>query len=756
MSLPAERVCCDPLKRHTTPQRKDLRAVPYAIIAEHSSLGLTRRNYLCTKCRKKLNALRAAATPTPEDAGEMLPMDDDDSRQESSSSSDSTTESLPSDSETSIFKRPRVEGESETTCSKDDDTYAVTKADGEEMIEQLIEKLKSATVNSERLLVLTAVPKSWSVRKTAQVFNVSRQFAGKAKKLVEERGVLSSPYPKEAKAVTLAEEEVHKFYLSDDISRIMPGMKDYVSVRGTNGQRVHQQKRLLLCNLREAYSEFKKRNPRLKVGFSRFAQLRPRECILAGASGTHTVCVCQIHQNAKLMMVGSKLEKLYNGEVNHYRHCLAKMQCIPPSLDCSLGTCTECPGVEQLCAELQAVFDDNDIDKVEYSQWTNTDRSTLERKVQGVDEFLEDFSVMMQKLQLHDLIAKMQADFMRQKKQNLGPGEFLVLADFSENFSFVVQDEVQSFHWNNNSATIHPFVCYSNEGSFCFVVISECTQHDVIAVHLFQRKLVDFLTQQCGGQRPKKLYYMSDGCAGQYKNCKNFLNLCHHFEDFGVYAEWHFFATSHGKSPCDGAGGTLKRIVTKVCLQRLYEDQILTAHQLFEFAVSNIKGMHFCFTDTSQHEEEAKLLEERMQKARTVPGTQRLHCFIPLSTETVEVRQFSTSTISRVERVLLKGSTTPCTPPPVAMGYVTVAYDNSCWLGYVIGVNELEGGVKVKFLHPRIPSSSFVYPNREDIMDMDPSDILTHVAPTTATGRTYTLSRKEMSDATTALALKYQ
>ena len=179
MSLPAERVCCDPLKRHTTPQRKDLRAVPYAIIAEHSSLGLTRRNYLCTKCRKKLNALRAAATLTPEDAGEMLPMDDDDSRQESSSSSDSTTESLPSDSETSIFKRPRVEGEGETTCSKDDDTYAVTKADGEEMIEQLIEKLKSATVNSERLLVLTAVPKSWSVCKTAQVFNVSRPVCRK-------------------------------------------------------------------------------------------------------------------------------------------------------------------------------------------------------------------------------------------------------------------------------------------------------------------------------------------------------------------------------------------------------------------------------------------------------------------------------------------------------------------------------------------------------------------------------------------------
>ena len=35
------------------------------------------------------------------------------------------------------------------------------------------------------------------------------------------------------------------------------------------------------------------------------------------------------------------------------------------------------------------------------------------------------------------------------------------MADFSENFSFVVQDEIQSFDWNNSSATIHPFVCYS-------------------------------------------------------------------------------------------------------------------------------------------------------------------------------------------------------------------------------------------------------------------------------------------------------
>jgi len=32
--------------------------------------------------------------------------------------------------------------------------------------------------------------------------------------------------------------------------------------------------------------------------------------------------------------------------------------------------------------------------------------------------------------------------------------------------------------------------------------------------------------------------------------------LCQHEEDFGVAAEWHFSATSHGKRACDGVGGT--------------------------------------------------------------------------------------------------------------------------------------------------------------------------------------------------------
>ena len=40
--------------------------------------------------------------------------------------------------------------------------------------------------------------------------------------------------------------------------------------------------------------------------------------------------------------------------------------------------------------------------------------------------------------------------------------------------------------------------------------------------------------------------YFSDGSGAQYKNWNNFDSLVRHKEDFGIDAEWHFFATSYG------------------------------------------------------------------------------------------------------------------------------------------------------------------------------------------------------------------
>ena len=170
------------------------------------------------------------------------------------------------------------------------------------------------------------MPKSWSTRKLALKFETTRYMASVAKKIAEEKGVLADPNPKGGKTLTLdAVNNIKAFYLSEDVSRIMPGKKDYCTVIDSQGKRIHLQKPLLLCNLKEAYQMFKERNPLAKVGFSKFADLRPKNRVLAGISGTHSVCVCTIHQNVKLMFVGAELGKL---TINDQTPMLKVQDCI--------------------------------------------------------------------------------------------------------------------------------------------------------------------------------------------------------------------------------------------------------------------------------------------------------------------------------------------------------------------------------------------------------------------------------------------
>ena len=59
-----------------------------------------------------------------------------------------------------------------------------------EIIQQLKEKFQST---SERTQILMVLPKSWSIRRIESEFGVSNFMARTAKKLVREKGILSTP-----------------------------------------------------------------------------------------------------------------------------------------------------------------------------------------------------------------------------------------------------------------------------------------------------------------------------------------------------------------------------------------------------------------------------------------------------------------------------------------------------------------------------------------------------------------------------------
>ena len=83
-----------------------------------------------------------------------------------------------------------------------------------------------------------------------------------------------------------------------------------------------------------------------------------------------------------------------------------------------------------------------------------------------------------------------------------------------------------------------------------------------------------------------KVFYFSDGSGAQYKNFKNFANLTFHKQDFGIEAEWHFFATSHGKNACDGVGGTLKRLAAKASSSKADEGSNINTNTVLQICIN--------------------------------------------------------------------------------------------------------------------------------------------------------------------------
>ena len=127
-------------------------------------------------------------------------------------------------------------------------------------------------------------------------------------------------------------------------------------------------------------------------------------------------------------------------------------------------------------------------------------------------------------------ITKKQHGFFKQRKASLKLSKCVLVLDFAENYSIIVQDATQDIHWNNSQATIHPFVLYYRDDNtnlvqqITYASISYHTIYNIIAIYTFVKKLLlEYLKPSF--LHIKKVIYFSDSSAAQYENYKNFTNL---------------------------------------------------------------------------------------------------------------------------------------------------------------------------------------------------------------------------------------
>ena len=642
--------------------------------------------------------------------------------------------------------KKRVEFSYGVHITSEESDASKPETESEKYLEKLMNELKHSFMESKchqhKLQILTLSP--YTIEKTEHFFQTTKYMVKKSRSLKSEFGVLPK-IPTMTKGKVISDEHkdiVRRFYEADEVSRMCPGKKDCVKIINDEGA-MKVQKRLVLGNLREIFELYKSDEKNPKIGFSTFARLRPSYCVLAGSGGTHSVCVCTYHQNPKLQLAALGEKGLSYKDLMDYSVCSTEKEA------CMMQLCSDCPREEGVLNFLELLDSVKSApSEISYKQWVTVDRCTMVDKVEPLHEFLSSLSMKISCMVRHHFVAQQQSQYFKQLKETLPPlSEAVIVGDFSENYSFIVQDAAQGFHWDNSQCTVHPFVIYYRSAadqelchfSVCF--LSSSLKHNTIMVYSFIMKLLPYVKLRCPQLR--KVHYFSDGCAGQYKNRYNFINLCHHKEDFGLDCEWHFFATSHGKNACDGIGGTVKRATARASLQRTTERQILTPEDMFKFCEEYLsKTMKFFFVTASELKEVEHQIEHRFKDSRAIPGTQKFHRFVPINKEELMVYPISSGIGSRkrIRKVHSKHEHAMVDNiKSVKPGeYVSCIYDKQVWFGIVEEYCEEFDDYKLNFLHPSGSSGAglYHYPSIKDSCAVPGHHIITVMSCPTLRGGT--------------------
>jgi len=107
-----------------------------------------------------------------------------------------------------------------------------------------------------------------------------------------------------------------------------------------------------------------------------------------------------------------------------------------------MPTWSRCWWLRKKLAEL--LSERNSNEPIHFQQWQRSDCT------QNTSQYLstsEHIQLLTEKLD-HYFTAKAQAAYLKQWKETLESDECVILADFAENYQFIIQDEIQSCHWS--------------------------------------------------------------------------------------------------------------------------------------------------------------------------------------------------------------------------------------------------------------------------------------------------------------------
>lgn len=458
----------------------------------------------------------------------------------------------------------------------------------------------------------------------------------------------SSQPKRSSKKITVeCEMAVNDYFLRDDISWQAPGKKDRVIIRDKSEDgsksKTYLQKRYLRMSMKEIHQCFLNDYPDFSIGLTAFSQLKPKQIDFFG-NLPHLVCMCRYHENMRLIL---EALKPYVGLPTSFKEFIDLVTCDSSKKSCMNREC-------DICKVAIDAFDPRNVvpalqnTVIKVHQWKNVEGATKKVEIQGINlnNLFELLKEQLKPFLIHTYIKRVQSKHFESLKSEVNMKKVVLQVDFSENFTFKYQNEIQSAHWANSQCTLFTGYAWVNdkEGK-SYVLVSNCLDHGKTSVYTYMNILLKDL--KISYPEIEEVQVFSDGASSQFKQKYLFSNLILLEKSCLVKLTWNYFATSHGKGTVDGIGGAVKGSVWR----RMIANDIIinTAEEFVPIAKQCNPKIHIQFVSMSEINKNI-ILEERWHYVKAVPNTQRIHYVKPINENKILVSDES-SGLDRNERV---------------------------------------------------------------------------------------------------------
>ena len=369
----------------------------------------------------------------------------------------------------------------------------------------------------------------------------------------------------ESKITKEVTDNILKFYEREDISRVNPSKRTTSKKWGP--------KRYMYTSVKVAYLIFKTENPEIKISYSKFHKLKPRNVKITSKTPLIS-SLCPYCQNIRLKLQkfgipGLKTEyDLFNKLICETDHKILE------NANCIAKKCEICNDWE---GKIDTLLSDGS-DQSRTITWYTWEKVEFIRKngKKGVrrelicktdtyekckKEFIADIMKPAKRFTYveHFFAQKYQCKVYLDCIYFLKPGQFVMVQGFAKNRDIIYQDEIKSNYWTKFQVTMHPVVLFFRliEGGpihrLVIIQISDITNHDAHIVHHMTLDCITTLKDRHPEIKWTKLFIWSDGCASQYKGKHSFYYL----DKFPVQVERNYFASEHGKGQSDAETGLI-------------------------------------------------------------------------------------------------------------------------------------------------------------------------------------------------------